>query len=181
MYKNIGQDINKCRTFNLSRGYDGYTAVPGYALSVEPGDYVTFCCGFETERIQNAFEDEPIESKSNNVSLIFGMPPYSAGWDMNSYDNHIKFIDLQGITNIYFCGASNPLAIIKKLSDELKGIGEHKLFIAPLGTKPMSLGVCLFIVKENSPEKIGFLFDHPQKEEGRSSNVNKWLLYNIGI
>lgn len=168
------------RKFELSNRYIGYKGIPGYLLSIESGDSVAFCCGYEPERIMNAFEDESISGNSSN--LIFGMPPFNAGWDMNAYENHMNFIESQSIRNIYYCGATNPLSVIKRLDEMYAAIGEdEKLFVAPLGTKPMSLGACLFIVANGDREKVAILFDHPIKKKGRSSHIGKWHLYNINL
>lgn len=171
-------EIGSERKFELSNAYLGYKGIPGYLLSLDSGDYVAFCCGYEPERIMNAFDYESIGSKY--ATLIFGMPPFNAGWDMNAYENHISFIDSQSIRNVSYCGSTNPLAIIKKLDEMYQALREEeKLFVAPLGTKPMSLGACLFVVVSNDKERVALLFDHPVKKLGRSEDIGKWHLYNI--
>lgn len=173
-------EMGSDRKFELSQRYDGYKGIPGYALKLDIGDYVAFFCGYEPERIQNAFEYGSISSKYAN--LVFGMPPYNAGWDMNSYENHVKFIETQSIRNISFCGATNPLAVIKKLDEMYTSINdEEKLFIAPLGTKPMSLGACLFVALNGDRERVAMLFDHPIKKSERSKDFGRWHLYNVNI
>ena len=173
-------EIGRERKFELSTSYMGYKGIPGYLLSLDAGDYVAFCCGYETERVMNAFEYESINSKY--ATLLFGMPPYNAGWDMNSYENHVSFIDGQSIKKIAYCGATNPMAVIKKLDEMYISLqNEEKLFVAPLGTKPMSLGACLFVVVCGDRERVALLFDHPVKKQDRSREIGKWHLYNISI
>lgn len=173
-------EIGNERKFELSNKYLGFKGIPGYLLSLDSGDYVAFCCGYEPERVMNAFDDESISSKY--ATLIFGMPPFNAGWDMNAYENHVNFIDSQTIRNISYCGSTNPLAVIKKLDEMYDSLqNEEKLFVAPLGTKPMSLGACLFIIVSGDRERVALLFDHPVKKPGRSIDNGKWHLYNINI
>jgi hypothetical protein len=173
-------EMGSDRKFELSKRYEGYKGIPGYVLKLDIGDSVAFFCGYEPERIQNAFEFGSISS--SYAYLLFGMPPYNAGWDMNSYENHIKFIDTQSIKNISFCGATNPLAVIKKLDEMYASISDDdKLFIAPLGTKPMSLGACLFVVVSSDRERVALLFDHPVKKPERTKDFGNWHLYNINI
>lgn len=174
------KEIGNERKFELSNKYLGYRGIPGYLLSLDSGDYVAFCCGYEPERIMNAFDYESISGKF--ATLIFGMPPFNAGWDMNAYENHVNFIDSQSIRKVSYCGSTNPLAIIKKLDDMYQALqDDEKLFVAPLGTKPMSLGACLFVVVSNDKERVALLFDHPVKKLGRSKDIGKWHLYNIDI
>ena len=173
-------EIGNERKFELSDSYLGYKGIPGYLLSLDTGDYVAFCCGYEHERIMNAFDYESISSKY--ATMIFGMPPFNAGWDMNAYESHINFIDNQSIRNISYCGSTNPLAVIKKLDEMYQSLqGEEKLFVAPLGTKPMSLGACLFIVVSRDRERVALLYDHPRKKPGRSKDIGTWHLYNISL
>ncbi len=173
-------EIGNERKFELSDSYLGYKGIPGYLLSLDTGDYVAFCCGYEHERIMNAFDYESISSKY--ATLIFGMPPFNAGWDMNAYEGHINFIDSQSIKDIKYCGSTNPLAVVKKLDEMYQSLqGDEKLFVAPLGTKPMSLGACLFIVVCGDRERVALLFDHPIKKSGRSKKLGTWHLYNISI
>lgn len=166
------------RKFSLSKTTAGFIAVPGHALSFENNDKAVVLCGFEGERVGRAFEELALQGK--NCQLIFGVPPYSIGWDMHSYLNHLSIIETNNISNeFYYCAAANPLAIYEKLSLIYRGIeDEQKLFILPLGTKPMALGACLFKVYSNQTD-ISILYDHPVRKDNRSSKIAKWNLYRI--
>lgn len=172
------KDFLERRKFSLSKTTAGFIAVPGHALSFENNDKAVVLCGFEGERVGRAFEELALQGK--NCQLIFGVPPYTVGWDMHSYLNHLSIIEIHNIsTEFYYCAAANPLAISEKLRLIYKGIeNEQKLFILPLGTKPMALGACLFKVYSNQ-ENISILYDHPVRKVNRSSNIAKWNLYRI--
>jgi len=74
------------------------------------------------------------------------------------------------------------LAVNDKLSIIYNGLdSDERLFIAPIGTKPMALGACIFKICTNDNERIAILYDHPLKTEGRSSKVARWNLYNITL
>ena len=166
------------RRFSLSKTTAGFIAIPGHALSFEYNDKAVVLCGFEGERVGRAFEELALQGK--NCQLIFGVPPYTIGWDMHSYLNHLSIIETNNISNeFYYCAAANPLAIYEKLSLIYAGI-EHdqKLFILPLGTKPMALGACLFKIYSDN-EDISILYDHPVRKDNRSSEIAKWNLYRI--
>lgn len=167
------------RNFELSEGVGGYIGIPGQSLSFERTDRAVFFCGYEAERLDRAFEELDIIGK--NTQLIFGIPPFHAGWDINSFSNHINVIEKQGINQkFYYCGASNPLSICDKLDIIYDSLAEdEKLFIIPIGTKPMAIGACIYKVSKNDKYKLSILHDHPIRKQGRSTDVSRWNLYNI--
>ena len=93
-------------------------------------------CGYEAERVSRAFDE--IDLQGQNCQLVFGVPPYVIGWDMNSYISHLSVIDSNNIsTEFYYCGASNPLSVYQRIEKIYRGLDEEqKLFILPFGTKP---------------------------------------------
>lgn len=167
------------RNYNLTTSFEGFLAIPGQALAFEQGDRALALCGYEAERVSRAFDE--IDLQGQNCQLVFGVPPYVIGWDMNSYISHLSVIDSNNIsTEFYYCGASNPLSVYQRIEKIYRGLDEEqKLFILPFGTKPMSLGACAFIVTHNEENKLSVLFDHPQKRHERSKEVGKWNLYSF--
>lgn len=177
-YHKYSKDFLDRRRFSLSKTTEGFIAIPGQALSFESNDKAVILCGFEGERVGRAFEE--LDLRGMNCQLIFGVPPYTLGWDMHSYTNHLSIIETNNIsTEFYYCAAANPLAVFEKLDVIYRGIEENqKLFILPLGTKPMALGACLFKVFTNKQD-ISILYDHPVRNDGRSTDVSRWNLYKI--
>lgn len=168
------------RDFNLSVKYDGYKGVPLFSKITHDSDAKVFCCGYEVGRIQNAIETLPIGT--TDTYLLFGMPPFYVGWDMNSYYNHINFLVTENLHNIYYCGATNPLSVMIRLEEIYKTLEpDQNMFIAPIGTKPMSLAACLFLVNMSLYNKCAILFDHPEKRSARSREVGEVNLYKIHL
>ncbi len=169
------------RNFELSCGIEGYIGIPGQSLAFERNDRAVFFCGYEAERLDRTFEELDIIGK--NVQLVFGTPPFSVGWDMNSYSNHISVIEKQNINRLfYYCAAANPLAVCEKLEYFYNALGEgDRLFIIPIGTKPMAIGACIYKVSKNDNIKLSILYDHPIKKTGRSAEISKWNLYNVTL
>jgi len=165
--------------FNLSDAYRGFRGIPGHSLAIENSDKLVVLCGFDAERVGRVFED--LDFRGKNCQLIFGVPPYVIGYDMHAYANHINLIDKYQISReFYYCGAANPLAVYEKIDCIYHGLEENqKLFIFPCGTKPMALGACLFKVKNNQPNNVGFLYDHPIKNSGKSKSSSNWYKYHI--
>lgn len=164
--------------FHLTKYFEGFIGIPQHYMAFEMGDKALVLCGFESERVGRVFEE--IELKGSNCQLLFGMPPYTVGWDMNTYANHLSIIDQYGIsTEFYYAGASNPMAVYEKLEMVYSGLSEEqKLFILPFGTKPMALGACVFKVLHDS-DKLSVLYDHPDRNEKRSSKIERWNLYRV--
>lgn len=173
--------LTENRCFDLSIKIKGFLAIPGYAMSFESHDSVVVLCGYEGDRLGHAFEEYDI--RGDNCRLIFGMPPYSYGWDMNSYVNFIPIIKANNIsTGFYYCPAANPLAVYEKLKQIYTALDENQnMFILPLGTKPMSLGAIMFIVENKEKNNISILYDHPIKTENSTSNVIRWNLYKLTL
>lgn len=178
-YRPERNNILHRRNFELSGEIKGFKAIPGFSalISDDIEHKVIFILGFEASRVEKAFEDHQIINK-RDCDLIFGFPAFTPGWEMNSFVNHIDLIQQYNIQgDIKFGAASDPLAtysIIKKINTSLED--DKQLFIAPLGTKPMSIGCALFAA-ENPQTAI--LYDHPEKRTGRSSDTKFWHLYNI--
>jgi hypothetical protein len=175
--KQSTESVLESRNFELSNEIIGFQAIPGHsALLTELIDHkVIFILGFESSRIEKAFEDNQMINKKN-CALIFGFPAFKPGWEMDSFANHIKIISEHNLRgDIKFGAATDPLAtysIIKKISDSEQD--ETQLFVSPLGTKPMAIGCALFL-SENP--KAAVLYDHPIRKVGRSSLTEAWHLY----
>lgn len=179
-YKVPSERLIESRHFQLSAKIKGFLAIPKHALSFESNDLAVVLCGYEGERLGHAFEEYDINGEF--CRLIFGMPPYSYGWDMNSYVNFLPIISNNNIAQTFdYCPAANPLAVYEKLCTIYESIDQYqKMFILPFGTKPMSLGAVLFIIN-NPNHNISVLYDHPVVSEDCTTDVIKWNLYKITL
>lgn len=167
------------RDFELSDEVPGFKAIPGAALylSDKVPQRTVFFLGYEERRLDRALEDHQT-IRPASCSVVFGVPAFRPGWEMNAFANNMRVIKERNIRGgIYFCGAENPSAafeLLRRIHREL-GSGE-RLFVAPLGTKPMGIGVALFAAKRSD---IGILYDHPKRREKRSDRVGRWHLYTV--
>ena len=96
-YKNNKTKTHSKRDFELSKGFEGYIGIPGHTLSISTDnkDKIAFFCGFESERIERAFED--LSLNGDKSQLFFGVPAFHSGWEMNSFSNNIRVIDDRNI------------------------------------------------------------------------------------
>ena len=167
------------RDFELSGEVPGYRAIPGNAILL--GDRTlqkgVFFLGYEEARLRRAFEDLQMIRPSRS-DVVFGVPAFKPGWEMDAIANNIAVIREQNIRgDVYFCGAENPAAVIEKLEDIHKGLAANeRLFIAPIGTKPHGIGVALFASQHHN---IGIIYDHPQRTSGRSDDIAHWHLFLV--
>lgn len=173
-------EITRVRDFDLSDEVELYTAVPGWVKRLDQysGQTVVFFLGFEGQRLAQALEQLAIAPKSAKV--VFGVPAFKPGWEMNAFANNIDVIEDGGIKGgISFCGADNPKAVIELLEQALlPHKNEGTLFVVPIGTKPHGIGVALFAACH--PE-VGLLYDCPKKREKRSSRRATWHLYDVSF
>lgn len=167
------------RDFELSSEVPGYRAIPGSALLL--GDRKpfrsVFFLGFEEARLRRAFEELQMVSPAK-TSVAIGVPAFKAGWEMDSMANNISVIREHNVRGgVYFCGAENPLDVYELLGNMYDGLetGE-RLVLAPIGTKPHGIGVALFAATHDD---VGIIYDHPQRTQGRSSDVGHWHLFTI--
>ncbi|MDT7543142.1 MAG: hypothetical protein QOE33_3046 [Acidobacteriota bacterium] len=175
---NRSQVLHK-RDFGLSVEVPGYKAIPGATLILTDRvpQRTVFFLGYEERRLDRALEDHQMIQPSS-CSVVFGVPAFKPGWEMDAFANNIRVIKERNIRGgIHFCGAENPasaIEVLNKISQEL--VPGERLFIGPIGTKPMGVGVALFA---STRPNVGVLYDHPKRREKRSSNVARWHLYEI--
>lgn len=180
-YKNMERSqILHRRVFELSQEFPpNYIGIPGATilLSDHQPQRGVFFLGYEERRLDRALEDYPM-IKAGKCSVVFGVPAFKPGWEMDAFANNIRIIRDKNIRGgILYCGAENPKATVSLLQDVQQSLQtSEKLFIAPIGTKPNGVGVALFTALNSD---IGLLYDHPVRSKGRSSKVSKWHLYQV--
>jgi hypothetical protein len=180
-YRQQQNNVLHRRDFDLSKQIPGFQAIPGFSflLTEESVQKVVFFPGYESARLERALEDYQM-IKSERCILVFGVPAFKAGWEMNSFANNLRIIKEKRLSgDIYYGAANNPLATIDLLNKIRNGLQEdEQMFVVPLGTKPEKIGIALFVLINNN---IGLLYDHPEVLQGRTDKVSKWHLYEVAI
>lgn len=166
------------RDFELSGEMFGYKAIPGTTLmlSDRANQRGVFLLGYEASRFDRVLEDFEIDT-SNSI-IIFGVPAFKAGWEVPSLANNVRVIKDKNVhSEIQYCSAANPDSTFKFLKEVYYSLqDEERMFIVPISSTPMSIGVILFLLNHND---VGILYDHPERSLGRSNSVSKWHLYEI--
>ena len=167
--------------FALSELISGYHPIPHAVvdLSSDEVEAGVFFLGYEPERMARALaEYQMIANKS--VKIVFGVPAFRAGWELNAIVPHLPILSEQSSFDIAYCSASDPGAAFDNLQQTRKSLSSGaKMFVAPIGTKPCGIATAVFV--SLFPDEAGIIFDHPRKKAKRSSGVNVWHNYSIKI
>lgn len=166
------------REFELSASTPGYKPIPDFINSYlgDKTSKTIFIAGYESERINRGIEENSI--LTSQCSLVFGVPAFQVGWEMNSFANNLRVMKEQRISgDVYYSSANNPGSTYDVLENIYYSLREtEELFIAPVGPKPAGIAVALFIVENDN---VSVYYDHPSKKPTRSVEVKKWHLYDI--
>ncbi|MCX7553074.1 hypothetical protein OS175_04225 [Marinicella sp. S1101] len=172
------------RSFNLSeKTFKFHSTLPS-VINVSERNVTkgVFFLGYEDERLNKLIDDnESIPGKEK--TLVFGNPPFQPGWELNSYYRNIEIISRSPLSTdeVRFCGAKNPIGAIKILKSILKSLGEReKMFIAPIGTKPLGVASAIFTVF--NLDNVGLLYDYPKKtKKNRTQEIHSWNIYKLNL
>ena len=90
------------RDFELSGLVPGYKAIPGSAmlLADRAPQKGVFFLGYEERRLERAFEDLQMIDTSR-AAVVFGIPAFQPGWEMDAIANNIEIIREQNIRGAF--------------------------------------------------------------------------------
>jgi hypothetical protein len=164
--------------FNLSNSSIGYKSLPGFSKTAPSSQkiHVVALLGFERVRLGQLLQNDEgayIES----ITPIFGVPGFKPSYDKHSAFQNINILLEKGRKPM-FASANNPYDTFKVLNLLKQSMPDVVINIAPIGTKPMAIGACIFLLN-NLNANTGILYDHPNKTSGRTegiSNVHRYTL-----
>lgn len=179
--ENYTKDKEVFDIFALTEVNAGYKPIPTSVVDMDEPDVSVglFFLGYENDRIEKALEEYQMISGKKCI-LVFGVPAYKPGWELNSIVPHLNVIQNLKNAEIEYCSANDPESayeLIEKTSELLSG--SQKMFIAPIGTKPCGIAAALYA--SHNSEKVGLLYDHRKKKQKRSDGTNNWHLYTITL
>ena len=168
-------------TYALSELITGYAPIPNAIvdLSSDEVEAGVFFLGYEQERLSRALEEyQMIANKS--VKVVFGVPAFQAGWELNAIVPHLPTLVEQQNFDVAYCSASDPSSAFECLETTRQSLSHGgRMFIAPIGTKPC--GVATAVFASIFSDQAGILFDHPRKKSKRSSGVHLWHKYRVRV
>ena len=164
--------------FDLSAGYRGLAPLPGLArlsdVSEKKALFVPFL-GFEGSRASYlALQRDPVPE----VVPVVGVPGFRVEYPAHTIANNHQFLtDHRAYKNIRFAKASCPFGAYEVLRELQKDYPGYYLYIAPIGTKPHSLGAVKFAL--DNPESTDLMYDHPVRRAGRTSGIGVVNIYEM--
>jgi len=166
--------------FDLSTSFDGLAPLPGFAQLSEPEDdekclFVAFL-GFEGNRPKRLISDFDEQPK---IIPIIGVPGFQLEFPSHTIScNRTLFNEFNAHDNIHLVKASCPFEAYSALVKIKADYPGYYMYLAPIGTKPHSLGVIWFAII--NPDNTEIMFDHPVRKEGRTKGIGIIHIYNFG-
>lgn len=157
--------------FHTSKGPLSITEIPGYSGLEARGAKrkLVILLGFDGDLSKEINEDVA----PNSTIVVNGFPSYAPKFKDISLIANEKLVGDESI-EVRYAKANNPFDVYNLLA-AIKDESDRNTFInvAPLGTKPMALGACLFAL-HNSAVRV--VYPLPQEYEDKYSTAcwNSW-------
>ena len=157
----------------------GIKPLPGFTKLQRPGrDQETLLVallGFEGDRalrILNDFDGIP-----SHVIPIIGMPGYQMEFPAYTISCNKEFFKKsEGHDNCRWVAADDPFEVKRELISIKNEFSDHYMYIAPVGTRPHTLGALLFAIDNRDSE---ILFDHPVRTKNSRKGTGKSHFYRV--
>lgn len=169
---------NKSDSYNFGEGTKKIAEIPGFGYheNVSKKRLLVMTLGFEGNRsIDTQRNLEP-----DSTIAINGFPSYIIDYkDQSILLNKNFLISSESFQNMRYASASDPFetkTVLEKIYREWNE--NYNITVSPLGTKPMALGVALFVLK-NPDVRVVFSFPGEYNELGSSEDYGKTWLYKI--
>lgn len=165
--------------YALSDRIKGYLPIPNSIVDLNSDDLEAgvFFLGFESERLDRALEEHQMIT-TKDIKVVFGIPAFQPGWELNSIVPHLTRLTEQGRIEMAYCAANDPEAAFECLEATRASLSYGKnMFVAPIGTKPCGIASAVFA--SIYPDQVGLLFDHPTRKSKRSEGSSLWHRYSV--
>lgn len=164
--------------FDLTEKFCEVNSLPGYLRISDHNKekLLVAILGFEGSRFSKAFGDvNPAQRKTYGV---VGFPSFYPSWQYYVYSQNQSTLVLSKATDLIVRATANePFGVYNILEKIKRKNSDFEMTIAPIGTKPHSLGVSMFATKN---EDVQLYYDFPSHgKKIRTIGVGKSLLYNL--
>lgn len=169
--------------FLLTERFIGLRALPGFIREPTPGKRTTIVLlvGFEGKRAK--YVCEALDAKSDDIRVVLGFPGFRPGWQYLAYgSNQSLFEYYQAQRFVSLAAANDPFEAYNALGDihtnEVASGTGAELVLAPVGTKPHSVGAALFALRHSEATRL--IYDFPVKARGyRTEGCGTTWVYNL--
>ena len=169
---------NVTKKFDLTEKFCAVNSLPGFLRIPDHNKerLLVVLMGFEGNRFSKAFED--VNPASRKTYAIVGFPSFQPGWQYYVYAENQNVLE-QSKANLMIkrVTANEPFGIYNVLDEIKRSNPTCELTIAPIGTKPHSLGVCMFALDHKD---VQLYYDFPAfGEKKRTLGIGNSFLYNL--
>jgi hypothetical protein len=177
-YKKHASPTSKTE-FDLSAGFRGIEPLPGFAKLRGPEDekdaVFVALLGFEGKRAQHvALSLDPVP----RVFAVIGVPGFRIEYPQVTHASNEDFLaEYRAHANVRLASASCPFEAYDVLADIQRDSGGKYMYIAPIGTKPHSIGAVCYALKHPGTTEI--MYDHPVRKPGRTEGMGTIHIYTI--
>jgi len=177
-YVQEGKEDNARQKFDLTEKFCMVNSLPGFA---RVSDYnkeriLIAIMGFEGNRFSKAFED--VNPSDRKTYAIVGFPSFQPSWQYYVYSqNQYPLEQSKAFSSIRRSTANEPFGVYNILNDIKNQNNGFELVVAPIGTKPHSLGACMFAIDN---EDVQIYYDFPSfGSKTRTIGIGKSFVYNL--
>lgn len=172
------EESHSVRKFELTEKFIGAGTMPGFLRSYNQSKEKLLCValGFEGSRFKKAFEE--LEPSQTKTFVIVGFPSFRPNWQFYVYDQNQSALEqTKAYQNMYRATANSPFGIYNILNEIKSKNADDNLVIAPLGTKPHSIGMGMFAVDN---EDVQIYYDFPSYgKKIRTIGIGNAYIYNL--
>jgi len=169
--------------FELTERFIGLKALPGFVRksAADRRSLVILLIGFEGKRAK--YVCDTLEVESDNIRVVLGFPGFRPGWQYLAYGgNQSMFEQFQAYRFLCLAAANNPFEVYNTLDEiqtnQIKTNIDTELVVAPVGTKPHSIGAAIFAL--HHPSNTRLVYDFPVKARRyRSEGYGTTWIYNL--
>jgi hypothetical protein len=164
--------------FDLSQDIMGISPLPGFTTLRSQSDDFLFVplVGFEGARLSYVLEQ--VQPLGDRIYPVVGVPGFRPEYPFHAYlGNRLPFSNTKAWRNVHFARANCPFSLFYALSDIVDRSNCKDVRVAPIGTKPHSLGAVLFYISGAHPIEI--IYDHPIRKRDRTSGSSRVSVYHV--
>ncbi|GAB1857350.1 hypothetical protein MHTCC0001_21860 [Flavobacteriaceae bacterium MHTCC 0001] len=164
--------------FDLTEKFHQANTLPGFLRQPQHDKkkLLVAILGFEGARFSKAFEE--INPAVRKTYAIVGFPSFHPNWQYYVYSqNQSTLKQSQAYELLERTTANEPFGVYNILNDIKLNNPDCEITVAPIGTKPHSLGVSMFAVNNKD---VQLYYDFPSHgKKIRTEGIGKSLLYNL--
>jgi len=165
--------------FDLSSAFGGLAPLPGFTRLSGPADETktlfVAMLGFEGNRPERlALQMDSVE----RVIPVIGVPGFRLEYPAFTVACNRSFLEeYRAHGDIRYARASCPFEAFDTLAELQRDYPDHYMYIAPVGTKPHSLGAVWFALE--NPTVTELMYDHPVRKPGRTQGLGLTHIYDL--